>query len=182
MKKRGILLTLVLWLTSLTFISAYGYYGGGSISDYLYRLNSQDVTLIIVFIIAFTLIYAALSNAGPFRQNTGGALVIALGVSFGIIFALNQTGTDLTYFIYNLGISEGMLTDFFWIATLVIIIGFVWKFGIKGLLVSLGVLSIALGFFFEERALLWIIGAILLGIGIKIKAKKKMLEQLLKSV
>ena len=88
MKKRSVLFLGIIFLLNL--ISAYSRYNsGGSLSDFLYRLDSKSVLLIFSFIIFFTILHFVLSKS-IIKGDPKISGVIAFCMSFLMVYYMNQ--------------------------------------------------------------------------------------------
>jgi len=166
MQKRGFILGFFLFLFGINFVSAAFHYGGYSLSDLLNTFDSSTVILTSIFIIAFVLIFWPLSKF--FKENALIAGIISFAISFLIIFEINRRGYDFAGFFYGIGISEGI---FSFIIPLVLIVGLIFsgfKYGWGITLTSIGGFLIITSFtdIIYAKGATFIIGAILLGIGI----------------
>jgi len=116
MKKE--LLGMIAFLSSLSLASAAS---TSFLSEFLYRINQTDLTLMIVFVVSFGIIFFALSHS-TFKQNTSIAATIALALSAGITFAANQSGIDFGRWMFFLQIPTDILYTIVPIVFLLIII------------------------------------------------------------
>ena len=173
MQKRGLILGFFLFLFGINFVSAAFHYGGSSLSDLLNSFDSSTVVLTSIFLIAFILIFWPLSKF--FRGNAALAGVISFSMSFLLIFEINRRGFDFTGLFYGIGLSEGILSI---IIPLVLIIGIIFsgiKYGLGITLASLGGFLMIISFtdIIYEKGITFILGAILLGLGIWLWTRKK---------
>jgi len=170
------LLTLVLGLIMINFVSA-AYYGGGfSLSDLLNEIDADTMILGAVLIISFALINFSLSKVFKDRYgepNRPIAGIVAFVIALLITWGINRTGFDFGELFYGIGFSENFLFIFLPLLLIggIIFLGFKFGFGIT--LITLGVLFIALGStsFLYETGMAIIIGIILLALGIFIQVK-----------
>jgi hypothetical protein len=173
MKKRNLLLTFVLGLVSINFVSAYyGSYNNFSLSGFLNNFDSQTILLIITFIISFALINLALVRV--FRDNKATPGIISFSIALLITYGLNRTGFNLEGLFYNIGFSGGILNSFIPLILLGGIIFLIWKFK-KNSLFIMGILLILISFteLIYEKGLTLIMGIILIGIGFWLYNKKE---------
>jgi hypothetical protein len=159
-KERGVLaLALVVFLSG--FVASLNLDFGGIIS-------SID-PLIIVFLVAFALIYFSTSKmfkdkatGGP---NKGVCTVISLGLSFFIVYYLSQTNFDLELTLGSVGVGSGMIDTIFPIIIFASILFMFWKIGSRTLLVF-GVLLILIGWLdiaYNNEGAIWL-GIILIAL------------------
>ena len=166
MQKRGLMLTFVsiFLVLMVNFVSAQ-FYGGFSLSNILYSIDSSTMILGIVFIVAFALLNYSLSKV--FYDNKAIAGIIAFAISLGITWGMNRTGLNFEGFFYTLGFSEGFLAT---IVSLALIGGGIYlgvKYGFGVVLTVLGGFFIILSFtsFIYETGTTFIIGLIFMIVG-----------------
>lgn len=166
MKNRGILFVFILALLSINFVTASFHYGGYSLSDVLNTFDSSTVILTSIFLISFILIFWPLSKF--FRENPMLAGIISFAMSFLLIFEINRRGYNFAGFFYNIGISEGILSTIIPLVLIIVLIFSGFKYGWGITLTSIGGFFIIISFteIIYAKGITFILGAILLGIGI----------------
>jgi hypothetical protein len=164
-KKSLLALSVFIFLVGINFVSAQD-----TLSDLLNSFDESMVILAAVFIISFSILFFALTKS-LFRDNIPIAGVIAGAIAFLTTWGINRTGFDFGGFFIDFGISENLLMT---ILPLVIIAGIIFVI-IKLKSMSLfifGGLLIVLSFFVYAKALLVVVGLILLGIGFYLTSRK----------
>ncbi|HKL24542.1 MAG TPA: hypothetical protein VJ912_04350 [Candidatus Nanoarchaeia archaeon] len=172
-KKRGFLflISTLVSIFTLSSIKAYmgsiGYFGG---------FSSEDVFLLVAFVIIFFIINLAFSRF--FKDSQGkplkSAWVPALALSLGATYGLWKINFNLGDLLSNIGIP----TDFLNIIAPILLIGFliflVKKWGFSNILFIFGGGLVLLGLFELIYQDIWVIviGIILIIIGIIIKVSK----------
>ena len=166
MQKKGLILGFFLFLFGINFVTASFHYGGYSLSDVLNTFDSSTVILTSIFLISFILIFWPLSKF--FRENQMLAGIISVAMSFLLIFEINRRGYDFTGFFYNIGISEGILSTIIPFVLIIVLIFSGFKYGWGITLTSIGGFFIIISFteIIYEKGITFILGFILLGIGI----------------
>ncbi len=173
MKKRSISIISLITLFSINLISAQfsSGYNRFSLPDLLRNIDPQTMILGALFLLAFTLIYYALSRV--FKDSYGQpnktmAGIIAFIISALIIYGINQYGFDIEGLFYGIGLSSGILYLILPIILTAGAIFLIWKFKQYSFLI-IGLLLILLTLFtdiFYEQGLVLIIGVIMLLIGL----------------
>jgi len=174
MQKRGILFVFLFSLIALmvvNFVSAAFHYGG--IGNFFDTVGSGNLVLFLIFGVSGIILSFSLKK---YFEGMGGilALLIALGITAGAHF----TGIAYSFegFLFGIGISEGIL---YTIVPLILLSGFLYisyskiekrfKFYIGflvlgGLLIGIVILTDII--YEGSKGIVFILGAILLGIGI----------------
>jgi len=170
MQKKGLIFVLSIFL--INFVSAFSHYGYGrfSFTDLLNRTDPQIVTLTILFLIFFSLIFLVLMRFSLFKNpygepHRGIAGVIALGASALITYWMYIRGFDLSGIFLDIGLSSDSLYGIFPILFLILAILLIWKTSFKMFLFLMGVLLILLTIFtdiFYSEGLVTAIGLVLL--------------------
>ncbi len=168
MKKRVLLFSILLLLTTISLVSAQG------LSDLLNNLDQSMVILFAIFLISFSLLFFSLNRV--FRDNPSMAGIISVAISFLIIYGVNKRAENMGFniegFFFNIGISQEIIAT---ILPIIIIAGMVFliiKLKKDSLLV-IGGLFILLSFFvINARLLLIVIGIILIAIRMFIPREK----------
>jgi hypothetical protein len=153
--KKGVLSILVL-LVSVSLVKA------STLSDLLDSIDESVVVYFSIFILAFVLIFFALNKFFK-EQNRSFAGIIAAILSFLIVYGINKTGFDISNFFVDLGVPTETLSL---IITLIVLAGVVFiiiKMG-KDSLFVLGGLLIVASLFVYAKAILIIIGIILIAL------------------
>jgi len=184
--KRGLLgFPLLILLTQVVSAQFFSGYGRFSITDLFYNIDPATITLGLLFLIFFALIFYALSKIfkDPSGQpNKGIAGTIAFAVSFLIIYGIHRSGFDLESLFYGFGIDTG---TFYLIASIIILIGAIFlikKIKITRFLIVLGLFLILLVIFtdiFYEETFIVVIGLILFLVGCILlwrKRKRKLIK------
>ena len=155
-----------LFLTGLVSAQYYGnYYNRFSLGNFFSSLDSQTVSIMIVFIICFGFISFALSKY--FKDNKAIAHVISAAVAFGVAWYMNRYGFSIDFLFYNLGFSPDFLST---ILPLLFLAGI--GFGVYKLkstfLILMGIVLMALPFtgIIYEIGWIFIIGVLCLAGGI----------------
>ena len=159
-------LVFIVTLMSINLVSASFHYGFSSLDGLLSTFDSSTVFLTAIFLIAFVLIFWPLSKF--FKENTLIPGIIAFALSFLLIFEVNRRGYDFTGFFYGIGISEGIFSLIIPLALIVGLIFSGFKYGWGITLASLGGFLIFITFtsIVYSKGTTFVLGAILLGIGI----------------
>lgn len=101
--------------------------------------------------------------------------IISFAMSFLLIFEINRRGLDFAGFFYNIGISEGILSTIIPLVLIIVLIfsGFKYSWGIT--LISIGGFFIIISFteIIYEKGITFILGFILLSIGIWLWRRKR---------
>lgn len=173
MKKRSVSIISLITLFSINLISAQFSSGYNRFSppDLLRSIDPQTMILGALFLLAFTLIYYALSRV--FKDSYGQpnktmAGIIAFIISALIIYGINQYGFDMEGLFYGIGLSSGILYLILPLILTAGVIFLIWKFKQYSFLI-IGLLLILLTLFtdiFYEQGLVLIIGVIMLLIGL----------------
>ena len=163
--KKGWLFTFLL-LGTINFISAQNV-----LSDLLNTFDESLIILSAIFILSFTIIFFAL-NKSIFKENTPIAAMIAVVISFLIVYGANRTNFDFSNFFFEIGISESVLMT---VIPLLILGGVIFTIiKLKGTsLFVFGGLLIVLSFFVYSKATLIFIAIVLFIIGFILMGKKK---------
>jgi hypothetical protein len=162
--KRGFFLFGILLLASIALVSAQ--YGSFSLSEILNSVEPSMIILGVIWVVSFALIYFSL-NRLILKDNPGIAAVIAFALSLLITWGYNQTGWNVQYLFPGLNISTDFLSSALPIILIIIVaVLFVttkyYAFTIiGGVCIIAGLLN-----WVYEKTLLFIIGAILLAVGI----------------
>ncbi|HEA46338.1 MAG TPA: hypothetical protein ENH99_00995 [Candidatus Pacearchaeota archaeon] len=173
MKKRSVSIISLTTLFSINLISAqfFSGYNRFSMPDLLRSIDPQTMILGALFLLAFTLIYYALSRVfkdSYGRPNKTMAGIIAFIISALIIYGINQYGFDIGGLFYGIGLSSGILYIILPIILTAGAIFLIWKFKQYSFLI-IGLLLILLTLFtdiFYEQGLVLIIGVVMLLIGL----------------
>jgi hypothetical protein len=176
MKKSAIIIFLLIFLSASAVTAQY--YGNSlSLGELLSRIDSSTLILGSLFIIFFALIYFSLSKTIFSKEPALGG-VIAFALSMLIIYGINKSDYDIEGFFYNLGVTSDVLYSIIPILLIIAIIFMGVKFGLGVVLAVVGGGFIILSFtdWIYEKTILFIIGAIILGIGVWLtlrRSKKK---------
>lgn len=124
MEKKGLIIP-VLFLFFINFVSAQ-FYGG--FTDFLYNIDPNAMTLGVLFIVLFAILFFSLSRI--FKDKYGYpnktiATIVALALSVLCVYWVNRTGFDIPGLFYSIGISEEIL---YIIAPLVVLAGLIFIF------------------------------------------------------
>ena len=158
-------------LFSISFVSAFGYYGSFSIRNLFASLNPNDVFLGVAFLLFLFFLNLAFSRFSKDKSGnpSRAAWVPALALSVGLTYGLSRASFDISTFFYGLGFTEDFLMAFFGIVLAVGMIYAIKKKKFKYFLIGLGAFFIVLGFtelIYEKGAAL-IIGIVLVLFGLK---------------
>ncbi len=155
MKKRADLLAIFLMVMLTGLISAAAF----SFSDALSSIEGKTLVVLLVFVISFALLFFALSRA--FRGNVSVAAVISFALSFGITYLINRSDFDLGMWIYDIGISTEILSVLIPVLVAGAAIFLILRFKRDSLFIF-GGLFLASALFVYEKAIMIVIGAVLI--------------------
>ncbi len=155
MQKRVWSLAIFLAIILIGFVNAAQF----PLSDLLGSIAEGTLILLLVFIISFALLFFALNRA--FKGNTPIAAVISFALSFGITYWINKSGFDLSGWVYDLGISEEILSILIPILAIALVIFLIWRFRKESLFIFGGFL-LASSLFVYEKSIVIVLGIILL--------------------
>jgi len=163
--KKGLLQTLFVFsILLIRSVSASFHYGSG-----LFDLST--IIPFAIFAIFFALIFAGLSRT--FNPSIAG--VLSAATAFLIYYYLfYRTGFDLQGLFFNFGISNDFFYPIFSLIFLLIAIWVILRFGFSTLLLSIGLLLIALASvtdIFYEKGVVLIAGIVLTVLGILFKLR-----------
>jgi len=176
MEKKGLMIP-VLFVFLINFVSAQ-FYGG--FTDFLYNIDPNAMTLGVLFIVLFAILFFSLSRI--FKDKYGYpnktiATVVALALSVLCVYWVNRTGFDIAGIFYGIGISKEIL---YIIAPLVVLAGLIFlftrfkkkRFG-KTLLI-LGGLLLVLSFtdLVYEKGFLIIVSIIMIIVGLVLTLRR----------
>ena len=167
MRKR-VLLILNLFL--INFVSAYyGSYSSFSLGDLLDAIEPSTMILGAVFIISFAFVNFSLLKVFKDKYgepNKATAGVVAFVVSLLITYGINRTGFDFEGLFFNIGISSDLLYTIMPLILLAGLIYLTYKFRYKTLIV-LGLLLIGVSFtdLIYSKGATILIGIVLLALG-----------------
>ncbi|MCX6746725.1 MAG: hypothetical protein NTU63_01160 [Candidatus Pacearchaeota archaeon] len=131
-----------------------------SLSDMLNSIDQSTVILFVVFIVAFAVLFFALLKF--FKQNRAIAGIIAVALSFLIVYGMSKMDLSLEGFFSEIGISGELLSVILPIIGIFVAILIIINLAKNSLLVF-GVLLIFLSFFaYEDQIVLIVIGCILI--------------------
>ncbi|MBA7687115.1 hypothetical protein ES703_95575 [subsurface metagenome] len=187
--KRGLLgFPLLVFLIQFVSAQFFGGYGGFSITGFFNSIDSETMTLGLLFFIFFALIFYATSKVfkNPHGEpNKGVAGTISLAVSLLIVYGIYRSGFNIGNLFYGLGFSSDFIYVLLPIVILIVAILIIWglgrkkdefgrksfslKRGIGGFFILLGLLLVLLAAFtdiFYEKLTAIIIGFVLLIIGL----------------
>ena len=178
--KKGVIAPIIITILFLVnFVSAYGSYSDFSFGGILDSIDSSTMILGTLFIIIFTILFYALSRV--FKTSCGApnttiAAVISLALSLLIIYGINSQGINLDNIFSGIGISG----DFLAILAPIIILGgiilIVWKLGLRGLFLILGIVFILVAVLTDwvySKGSVLILGIIFLLIGLWLLRRHK---------
>lgn len=178
-KKIGFLsLSLLTFILLINLVSAYNGldYGRFSISEFLSNIDPSLVNLGMVFIISFAILFFSLSRVLRTKEGPNNAVggVIAFAIASLITYEVNRTNFSLWDFFYNIGIPNEILSTLIPLIVIAVIILMIITIKSATLLV-LGAFLIAISFtnLIYQRGIIFILGAILAGIGLWLISKKK---------
>jgi hypothetical protein len=163
--KKGWISILILFCM-INFVSA-----AESLSDMLDSLDESMVVYFSVFILCFVLFFFALNKFFK-EKNRAFAGIIAAVLSFLIVWGVNKSGFDVEGIFLNLGVPQETLTTIIELIVLGGIIFLIVVLKAKSLFVLGGLLIIG-SFFVYAQALLFVVGLVLIVIGMVISLKKK---------
>jgi hypothetical protein len=154
--KRGILifaLFSILIIQIINLASAQFF-----IDQLLNTLDTRTVIFFALFLIFFTLINFSLLRV--FRGNKAVSATIALAVSFLIVYGIFRSGYSIEDIFFNIGIDEASIFNFFVIASVVLLIWIIFRYGAVNFFLVLGVILIFVSYttLVYERASLRFIG------------------------
>ncbi|VVB84077.1 Uncharacterised protein [uncultured archaeon] len=159
------IISLFLFIFIINFASAQN-----GLDDLLNSIEQSTVVFFSVFIISFVILFFSLSKT-LFKENKSFAGIIAVTLSFLIVYGLNKSNFDVSNLFSNLGISGETLNL---IIALVVIAGVIFMIVNlkKDSLFVLGGLFIVASFFVYAKTLLIVVGVILIGIRLFMKKGK----------
>ena len=141
MQKKKLLIGLGIFLIS--FVSAYGYFGGG-----FFNIDMSIIVLALLFLIFFAFtnfIFKRVFRDRYGEPNRATAGVIAFAVSALIILGINKIISNIMDWIYNIGISNSTLYLILIIFLILIGIVLIKRIKLCGFLIVLGAISILSG-------------------------------------
>ncbi|MFC1710927.1 hypothetical protein ACFLZJ_02110 [Nanoarchaeota archaeon] len=142
-------LSLVIFFTNL--VSAYFSFGGGfSLSNLLYNINPNSMTLWVMFIVVFALIYFILTRVLKNRDGEPNVMVSAIiagAIALFTIYGINRSSFNVTSMFYTIGISQDILSWFIPLILLILAIFILIKWKFSGLLMVLGGLLAGISLF-----------------------------------
>jgi len=141
-----------------------------SITQIFDSINQDSLVLFLVFAISFIILLYALKKA--FKEEKTIPVVLALLISFGITYGVNQLDFGIGDWFYEIGISQENLFVLLPLLVAVFTIFLFIKLKKKAFAI-VGALIIASAFFVYEKELMITIGVILILIGISDFLKKK---------
>lgn len=151
------------------------YYGSSSASlgDLLSRIDSSTLILGSLFIIFFALIYFSLSKTIFSKEPALGG-IIAFTLSMLIIYGINKSDYDIEGFFYNLGVTSDVLYSIIPILLIIAIVFVIVKFGFGVAIAIVGAALLAITFtdWIYEKTILFIIGTIILAVGVWLFLKR----------
>jgi hypothetical protein len=161
--KKSVLSVFVL-LAMIGFASAQG------LSDILNQIDASTLLLFVAFIISFAVSFFALNKF--FKGNTAISGIVAVAVSFLIVYGINSTGFNLGGFFIDLGISQETLAVAIPILILGAAIFVIVKMKRDSLFIFGGALIVLSFFVFEgSKIILIVAGIILLAVRFFMKRK-----------
>ncbi|MEX0932827.1 MAG: hypothetical protein WDZ77_01880 [Candidatus Pacearchaeota archaeon] len=181
MIKRGLFLSFLAFLFEISFVEAQG------ISSVFYNsIDPSTIILLLVFIVSFALLNYAFSKF--FTGNAITPAIISLSLSLGVTYGINRyLYESFEGFLFNIGISEGMLYLIGPIALLFALGILWWKKNLGKAITGMGILILIIVSFtdlFYEVFITGLIGFVLLVLGIwfwrrenKKKAEAQMIRQ-----
>lgn len=184
MIKKGRLLSVLMFVFSIHFITAYSYgYGRFSLGYFFDIFGAENLFLIGILIGSFALLNWVLSKSIDNKATAGVvSFVIAMFITAGAYFS----GFDIEGLLYGIGISEDTLMLLVWLFIIGLFIYLGKKFGFGSVLLFAGGILIAISFtnLVYEKGFVFILGVILGGIGLwrfskrsKEERRKKQLRQ-----
>ena len=174
-KKRFVILSFILGIMLVSFVSAQYWGGRLSLSDLLYNIDPSNIILGVVFIVVFAILYFSLSRFFKDREgrpNKVIAAVIALSAALLITYGINRTGFNIEGLFYNIGISREALYIILPILVMAGLIYAILKRRIKELFLIIGGILVVLSFFVYEKVVTLVVGIILILIGLFVKKKR----------
>jgi hypothetical protein len=149
------------------FVSAAAF----SLSDMLSGISEGTLIVLLVFVVSFALLFFALSRL-LFKDNKPIAAVVSFALAFGITYWINKSGINLGGWFLDIGISSEVLSILIPIVAIAVSIFLIIALKGKSLLVF-GGLALASSLFVYEKAIVIVVGVILLFIGFLLMRKKK---------
>jgi len=175
MQKRFVMLSFILGIMLVSFVSAQYWGGRLSLSDLLYNIDPSNMILGVVFIVVFAVLYFSLSRFFKDREgrpNKVIATIISLSAALLVTYGINRSGFNIEGLFYNIGIPREAL---YIILPMLLMAGLIYailKRKIKELFLIIGGILVILSFFVYEKVVTLVIGIILILIGLFIKKKK----------
>ncbi|HEA46408.1 MAG TPA: hypothetical protein ENH99_01360 [Candidatus Pacearchaeota archaeon] len=170
MQKKGLIFILGIFLINFVNAQFFSGYNRFSFRDILDRTDPQMATLVILFLIFFTLIFIVLMRFSLFKNAYGephraGAGIISLGTSALITYWMYIRGFDFSGFFFDIGLSPDSLYGIFPLLFLIFAIVLIWKTSFRMFLFLMGILLILLTIFtdvFYAEGLVAATGAVLI--------------------
>jgi membrane-associated HD superfamily phosphohydrolase len=156
--RRGFAISIIFFLlATIGFVNAQG----GGLGGLLNSIDESTLVLFAIFLIVFVLLFFSLKKV--FRGDTATSGIISVMLALLITYGVNKTGFDIQELIFNLGISQGILST---ILPIVIVAGIVFLviYLAKNSLLAIGGLFILLSFFVYAKTLLIVVGVILIAV------------------
>jgi len=143
--------------------------------DILYRIGPSNVFLILVFLITFIVLHYSLIRV--FNKQPASGSILAILLAFGITYGIWWNGFNIQGFLQDLGITSDTLYFAAPILVLIKMIIIAWLFGISTLFIILGGLLMVLSYWAYEKTIVFIIGSVIMMIGLfalnrKLKKRK----------
>jgi lysylphosphatidylglycerol synthetase-like protein (DUF2156 family) len=140
-------------LTSVGFASATG------LDDLLNSIDETMIILLAVFIVSFCLLFFSLNKVFK-KENTTMSGIIAVVISFLIVYGVSKSGFSIENSLYGIGISQEALGI---VIPLIIVAGMIFLIVKlkKDSLLAIGGLLILLSFFVYAKTLFIVVGVIM---------------------
>ncbi len=142
-------------LSVLILIAMTGFASAQGLSDILNQIDASTLLLFVAFIISFAVSFFALNKF--FKGNTAISGIVAVAVSFLIVYGINKTGFNLGGFFYDIGISQEALAVAIPVLLILGAIFVIIKMKRDSLFIFGGMLIVLSFFVFESSKIIFII-------------------------
>ncbi len=161
---KGGLLAIFIFLSAISFVSAQ------ELSDLLSSIDESTVVFFAIFLVSFAVLFFSLNKI--FKNNKSIAGIIAVVISFLLVYWVNKSGFDAQGLLLSIGISESVLAT---VLPIIILAGIVFMIiKLKGnSLLAIGGLFIVASFFVYAKLVLIAIGVVLIIVRLGMMLRKK---------
>ena len=170
--KKGLLLTILLGILLINFVSAASFSIGTMVNEF----GGENLVLITIFFILLATINYALGKAIDNKPTVG---VIATSISLLATYGIYKLDFDIVEMLFDIGIPESVMYYLFPLLFILISIILFKKLGLGMLLFILGIFLLGMSAFtdfFYESTVTGVIGVILIVLGAWLLKKKKIFK------